>query len=68
MPPSSSGLVGLYEETDKPADPVDFIKQFLGTSAAANEQLKAENSALKRQVADLQARISELEGKVAGAQ
>ncbi|KAJ3411501.1 hypothetical protein HDV05_002109 [Chytridiales sp. JEL 0842] len=54
-------LVGLYEEPEKPENPVDFIKQFLGGPSDVDvEALKNENEELKRRVEELQTKIDEL--------
>lgn len=59
--------MGLYEEAEKPTDPLEFIKAYLGASAAAADQLKAENAALKKQVVDLQSKVAELEKRLGSA-
>ncbi|RKO90384.1 hypothetical protein BDK51DRAFT_31134, partial [Blyttiomyces helicus] len=54
-------LVGLYEEPEKPENPIDFIKQFLGGPSDVDvEALRHENDELKRKVEELQAKIDEL--------
>ncbi len=54
-------LVGLYEEPEKPGNPVEFIKNMLGAPADTDvEQLKADNEDLRREVVDLNKRIEEL--------
>ncbi|KAJ3308225.1 hypothetical protein HDU76_004060, partial [Blyttiomyces sp. JEL0837] len=54
-------LVGLYEEPEKPENPVDFIKQFLGGPSDIDvEALKHENEELRKRVEEMQARIEEL--------
>lgn len=51
-------MVSLYEETEKPANPIDFVKQFLGSPSEIDvEALKAENEALKRRVEELSALV-----------
>ncbi|OUM58898.1 hypothetical protein PIROE2DRAFT_33712, partial [Piromyces sp. E2] len=51
-------LVGLYEESEKPENPLDFIKQFLGGPSEIDiEALKAENEELRRKVEDLEAEL-----------
>jgi hypothetical protein len=41
-------LVGLYEETDKPSNAVEFIKKCLGAPSDTDvEHLKTENEELK---------------------
>jgi hypothetical protein len=54
-------LVGLYEEGEKPAVPLDFIKKCLGAPADSDlEALQADNAALKDQRAGLAKRIEAL--------
>ncbi|ORY87346.1 hypothetical protein LY90DRAFT_340077, partial [Neocallimastix californiae] len=51
-------LVGLYEESEKPENPLDFIKQFLGGPSEIDiEALKAENDELRRKVEELEAEL-----------
>ena len=57
--------MGLYEESEKPQNALQFMQQFLSGDApgaadveqlkAENESLKAENEALKEKVAALEA-------------
>ncbi|KAL6044473.1 c-Myc-binding protein-like [Balamuthia mandrillaris] len=63
-------LVGLYEEPDKPASAVEFIKQHLGSAVEdvnvqalrqENEVLKRENESLKKKVEELLARLDKKE-------
>jgi hypothetical protein len=59
--------VGLYEEPEKPENPVDFIKQFLGSASDVDvEALKGENEALKQRVEELQAKLELLAPGSAG--
>ena len=54
-------LVGLYEEPEKPADSVDFIKKCLGAPSDTDiDVLRADNDDLKKQHAELQRRIEAL--------
>ena len=54
-------LVGLYEESEKPTNSVDFIKKCLGAPSDTEiDVLKADNDDLKSQRADLQKRIEAL--------
>ena len=54
-------LVGLYEEGEKPAAPLDFIKKCLGAPADSDlEALQADNAALKDQRAAIAKRIEAL--------
>ena len=57
-------LVALYEEPEKPANPLDFIKQYLGspssaTSAGEAESLRTENDALKKRIEELTASLKD---------
>lgn len=55
-------LVGLYEESEKPNNPIEFIKKCLGAPSDTDiDQVIAENDDLKRQEADLANRVAELE-------
>eukprot|EP00051_Salpingoeca_urceolata_P002300 m.48953 g.48953 ORF g.48953 m.48953 type:complete len:96 (+) comp12035_c0_seq1:306-593(+) len=61
-------MVGLYEEPEKPEDALKFIRKHLGSAPSssdaatlaeevdrlkkANEELQAENAALKKQLAE----------------
>ena len=55
-------LVGLYEEPEKPNNPIEFIKKCLGAPSDTDvDQVIAENEDLKRQEADLANRVAELE-------
>ncbi|KAJ3364887.1 hypothetical protein GGF31_008896 [Allomyces arbusculus] len=61
-------LVGLYEHPDKPENPLEFIKQFLGGPGDADvEVLKAENKDLRRHVDDLTARVDDLTKRLIAA-
>ena len=54
-------LVGLYEEPEKPGNPIEFIKKCLGAPSDTDvESLKAENEELKRQKAELEKKIDNL--------
>ena len=47
-------LVGLYEEPERPANAVDYIKRYLGAPAGVDvEALKAELSRLKKEIVRL---------------
>ena len=55
-------LVGLYEEPEKPANVIEFIKKSLGAPSDTDvDQLMAENEALKRTQDELNAKIQSLE-------
>ena len=54
-------LVGLYEESERPLNAVDYVKRYMGASAAGDtEALKRENEELKQQLEDMQKQIDEL--------
>jgi hypothetical protein len=52
-------LVGLYEEPERPSQPLDYIRRYLGAPTAVdveglqreNERLKRENTQLRQQAA-----------------
>ena len=51
-------LVGLYEETDKPSNAVEFIKKCLGAPSDTDvEHLKTENEELKAKIQHLEKQI-----------
>lgn len=74
MPPTTSFrnfspilvLVGLYEEPERPANAVDYIKRYMGAPAGIDvealrlevESLKAENAKLKSTVDQLNQKIN----------
>ena len=54
-------LVGLYEEPEKPDNPLEFVKQFLGGGGEVDvEALKRENDELKKKVSDLETQLNDL--------
>lgn len=54
-------IVTLYEKQSFPADPVDFVKQFMGAPGGVDmESLLKENTELKEDVKKLEARLQEL--------
>ncbi|XP_014663390.1 PREDICTED: C-Myc-binding protein-like [Priapulus caudatus] len=60
-------LVSLYEEPEKPENPLDFFKKGIGATgpdAADMESLKLEIEQLREQVAMLQVENSDLKSKV----
>ncbi|EGG13299.1 hypothetical protein DFA_11060 [Cavenderia fasciculata] len=62
-------LVGLYEETEKPSDALEFIKKHLGNSLGIDvEALKQENVELKAEVVALTQRVEDLSKKLEAAQ
>ena len=61
-------LVGLYEEQEKPQNVIEFIKKSLGEPTDTDvEQLLAENESLKREKAEQQNTINDLERQLAEA-
>ena len=54
-------LVALYEEPENPEDPLEYIKQFLGSPNGIDvESLQKENEEMLDQVSKLENRVSEL--------
>merc|ERR1711941_176133 len=54
-------LVGLYEEPERPANAVDYIKKYLGAPTGVDvEELRAENEGLKKQNEALQRKVDTL--------
>jgi hypothetical protein len=58
-------LVGLYEEPERPANAVDYIKRYMGAPAGIDvEQLRLEVEKLRAENAQLTATVTELNNKV----
>ena len=58
----SLALVALYEETEKPENALDYMKQFLGPSGDLDfDALKNENEELKRKVIELNEKIQSMD-------
>jgi hypothetical protein len=63
-------LVSLYEETDKPTNPIDFIKRNMSAPEEIDQdnlkneylKLKEENEKLRQRVTELQKQIEALKG------
>lgn len=54
-------LVALYEEPENPEDPLEYVKQFLGSPNGVDvESLQKENEEMKEQVEALENRVAEL--------
>lgn len=59
-------LVGLYEEPERPANAVDYIKRYMGAPAGVDvealrvevEQLRADNAKLQATIKDLNSKVS----------
>eukprot|EP00930_Biecheleria_cincta_P081084 TRINITY_DN6970_c0_g2_i2.p1 TRINITY_DN6970_c0_g2~~TRINITY_DN6970_c0_g2_i2.p1 ORF type:complete len:109 (-),score=26.55 TRINITY_DN6970_c0_g2_i2:141-467(-) len=50
-------LVGLYEEPERPANAIDYIKKYLGAPTGVDvEELRADNDELKRHNAELESK------------
>eukprot|EP01031_Cornospumella_fuschlensis_P027590 gene27590-33323_t len=60
-------LVGLYEEPERPANAVDYIKRYMGAPANIDvEGLRAEVEQLRADKAALEATVKELNSKLNG--
>lgn len=58
-------LVGLYEEPERPANAVDYIKRYMGAPTGIDvEALRAECEQLKKDKAQLETTILELNQRV----
>mmetsp|Transcript_11938 Transcript_11938/g.8712 ORF Transcript_11938/g.8712 Transcript_11938/m.8712 type:complete len:93 (+) Transcript_11938:84-362(+) len=61
-------LVGLYEEPERPANAVDYIKRYMGAPAGIDvEALRVEVEQLRAENAQLHSTITELNGKLGGS-
>jgi hypothetical protein len=61
-------LVGLYEEPERPANAVDYIKRYMGAPAGIDvEALRVEVEQLRAENGQLHATINELNGKMGGS-
>jgi hypothetical protein len=59
-------LVELFEQTDKPSNPLDFIKLHLSGVAGGLSELESvrqENEALKKENQELRKKVQELSSK-----
>ena len=62
-------LVGLYEEPEKPANALDFIKMTLGAPTGVDvDQLKAENEQLRKKCDELTLKLEEVQEKLTEVQ
>ncbi|EFC43467.1 predicted protein, partial [Naegleria gruberi] len=60
----TKSLVALYEEPERPPNPLDYIKHHLGGPSAEDiEQLKQENEKLKQRIKDLEEQRNQNEDK-----
>ena len=58
-------LVDLYEEPNKPENPIDFIKKYLGTSTNADvDSLKIHHSQLKDENEKLKSRLATVKREI----
>ena len=58
-------LVALYEEPENPEDPLEYIKQFLGSPNGVDvESLEKENEEMRAQVQALESRVTELKSQL----
>ena len=54
-------MVGLYEESEKPPNAVDYVKRYMGAPTGVDvEAIRAENEELRKKVHALQETIDEL--------
>jgi len=52
-------LVSLYEEPERPANAIDYLKRYLGAPAGQNaDALKRENEELKAEIEELKAKLA----------
>jgi cell shape-determining protein MreC len=57
-------LVALYEEPERPQNPLEYIKQFLsGPSNNDTETLRQENEQLKLRIKELEERLNKIQGE-----
>ena len=58
-------LVSLYEEPEKPANAIEFIKMTLGAPTGTDvEALKAESEGLRAKVEELEAKLADAQKKL----
>ena len=57
-------LISLYDEAEQPADPLEYIKQYLGCPKGVDSsQIKEENEKLEAEIKSLEAQIEQIKGK-----
>jgi DNA polymerase I-like protein with 3'-5' exonuclease and polymerase domains len=62
-------LVSLYEEPERPSDPLNYIRESIGAGGGVDvEALVRRNQDLKEEISNLTQQIAELEGKVPPAE
>mmetsp|Transcript_34623 Transcript_34623/g.103430 ORF Transcript_34623/g.103430 Transcript_34623/m.103430 type:complete len:96 (+) Transcript_34623:280-567(+) len=58
-------LVGLYEEPDRPMNPVEYIKKYMGAPANVDvDAVRTENDELKAKVKELNRTVEELKASL----
>ncbi len=58
-------MVGLYEEPERPQNAVDYIKRYMGAPTGIDvEALKAECEQLRKEKAELESKLKELNQRV----
>ena len=51
-------LINLYDEAEQPANPLDYIKQYLGAPKGVDpQQIKEENEKLEEEIKSLEQQI-----------
>ena len=61
----TGALVNLYEDPEKPNDPLNYIRKQLGAGEGIDvDSLVRENQELKSKISSLQETIAELESKL----
>jgi hypothetical protein len=60
-------VVSLYEKSEKPQDPLTYIRDFLAPDTGGIDimTIRAENITMSRKIADMNARIAAIEKKAA---
>ncbi|KAK2954666.1 putative c-Myc-binding protein like protein [Blattamonas nauphoetae] len=55
-------LIALYEEPEKPANAVEYVRRFLSSPAGINvDSMASENEALKKRVEELELQVQQLQ-------
>jgi len=60
----TKGILGLYIEPEKPANPLEFLTKQLASALGGGDQLRKENDELKTQNLELKKKIEELQKQV----
>jgi len=59
-------LVGLYEEPERPAIALDYIRRYIGAPTGVDvQEMKAENDELRQETGELQTSIDALKQQLA---